>query len=435
MKGKRSSNILSYIAMPAISGLLTLLLFELVARIFLQASPFSYGVLWGRVLPPKAVVTIPTVPEIEPDAWYSSLVVNERKITKSDLWGIMREDADVGWIPRENAVSTNGWWQTNNLGARSVKYIDYHKPADKTRVLIFGDSFAQGSRLPQEQTWAHLLSERHPNLENLNFGVDGYSMGQALLWYRKVQDRLDYDVVLFLFVPEHDLWRDISTIRSLARPSWQSFTITPRFILEDERLRAVKSPYVNARQFYENNYLSLSEEAREHLRKYDRFYISPLYEDPPILKYLVSYKLAALWYGKKQIAMRIRSAFKDLDSEAWRVTREIYAAAKASAEERGAKFILGVLPSHRNIRLARQDGSFQAHWKEMVQILEGSDLHVIDLLPMMSEAPIEQLDRGYDGTHYGPKASQLIADAVGLAIQAAVPETKSEIAIHARIGE
>ena len=39
---------------------------------------------------------------------------------------------------------------------------------------MFGDSFAAGTRLPHEQTWTSQLQALRPDLEVVNFGVDGY---------------------------------------------------------------------------------------------------------------------------------------------------------------------------------------------------------------------------------------------------------------------
>ena len=45
---------------------------------------------------------------------------------------------------------------------------------------------------------AHDLSKRYPDIEAVNFGVDGYGMGQSLLRFKKVRDHIGYDFVLFL---------------------------------------------------------------------------------------------------------------------------------------------------------------------------------------------------------------------------------------------
>lgn len=415
-KNRISDSKYLYFVLPVLSVLLTLSLFEIVGRAFLKASDTSYGVLLGRELPPKAVIPISEIPAIDPDAKFEDLVVDGKNITTSDLWGMMQEDPVVGWIPRKKGVSTNRWWRTNNFGARADQYIGTHKPQGRTRVLLFGDSFTQGSRLPQAETWAYQLEKLNPGFEVFNFGVDGYGMGQSFLRYQNVQAGIDYDVVLFLFVPSVDLWRDINTIRSLCG-DWLSFAITPRFIFKDDRLEYVKSPYQNVLEVYQANHIRLSPKTRDYLRKYDRFYIRALYEDPPLLKYLISYKIAALFYGNRKIRMIYRQAFEDPNSEAWQVTRKIFGAVKTLASKREANFILAILPTHLDIHKAQQDEHFREYWHNFVAKFIRGGLRTVDLLPRMSSTPLDELDYGYDGSHYGPKASFLIAEILSSAIQ------------------
>jgi hypothetical protein len=90
------------------------------------------------------------------------------------------------------------------------------------RVAVFGDSFAAGTRVPQESTWTGSSKRNRPGLEVVNFGVDGYGMGQALLLDRRMRDRIDYGVALYVFVPWHDPWRDVNVVRYLGE-GWNSF--------------------------------------------------------------------------------------------------------------------------------------------------------------------------------------------------------------------
>lgn len=43
-------------------------------------------------------------------------------------------------------------------------------------------------------------------------------------------------------------------------------------------------------------------------------------------------------------------------------------------------------------------------------------LYTIDLLPVLSSLSSDRLDTGYDGSHFGPKASDVIADVLGAAL-------------------
>lgn len=175
---------------------LALVAFEGATRLLIRPCEACWGVLLGRELPPFRVISEDASPEIDRNEWFHGLVVNGVRITVGDLWGIPREDELLGYAPQEDTVSANGWWQSNNIGARSRYDIAATKPPSVTRVLAFGDSFTNCSRVPQEEAWTYYLDQRDENWEVINLGVDGYSMAQAYLRYRGIKNRIDHDLVI-----------------------------------------------------------------------------------------------------------------------------------------------------------------------------------------------------------------------------------------------
>ena len=57
-------------------------------------------------------------PKTDRDASYEGLVVDGDRISVGDIFGFHRDDPVLGYTPQENVVSLNGWWQSNNIGAR-----------------------------------------------------------------------------------------------------------------------------------------------------------------------------------------------------------------------------------------------------------------------------------------------------------------------------
>jgi len=340
---------------------------------------------------------------------YDDLLVAGEQITTSDLWGIMRPDPQVGYVPQENSTSTNGWWRTNAVGARYDRDIDGAGDAGLPgrRWLFFGESFTQGSRLPQEDTWTYRLDELNADLEAVNFGVDGYGMAQSLLRYRSVGDRVRHDVVAFVFLPTADLWRDVNTVRSLAEP-WHSFAVLPRCYIAGNELRLARSPYPDIETLYRENYPRISATLSKHLQQFDRFYLPALYEIPTGYERLMSARLVAAYRGKREQQEIRRQTFYDPESEAWRTVRKIFLTARDEARHRGADFVVIVMPTHDDVETAAAYGSFRAYWGQMLERLRHDDLDTFDLLPALSAAT-EDLDYGYDGSHYGPRASGRIA--------------------------
>lgn len=172
-------NLVSNTVLFILVALITLLITEGALNLMVKPSTSGSGVLFGIHLPPLRV--LPSNMEIKSEAerradlnnWTGKLVVDGNKITYSDLWGIFQEDARVGYIPVNNELSTNGWWQSNNPGARARQDTKKEKPPGTRKVLFFGHSYTQGSRVSQEETFQHYMNLADSTLEAINFGVDG----------------------------------------------------------------------------------------------------------------------------------------------------------------------------------------------------------------------------------------------------------------------
>src|SRR5262245_38599482 len=335
------------ILLAASSAGLALLAIEIALRGFVVPSPNSAGHVLGSELPP--IRLIPPQPPVPRPRTGPPV-----RIRRDDLAGIMREDPLIGYAPREEAISSNGWWQSNNVGARARHDTAAEPLPGTTRVLVFGDSFAGGSRVPQEQAWPAVLEASAPGLEVVNLGVDGYSAGQSLLRYRALRDGLHPRVVLLTVSPRADFWRDVNTLRALA--GWRSWTLMPRFVLEDGELRLVPSPYPVASAIYADNRDGPSPRLRDHLARYDRFYVPWMYTEPTGLlgRSLLMRFVLARWHAVLQ--RRTHEAALAPDGEAVAVTTQIAASMCVESTARGASFLLVLLPSERDLGNLRQIG-------------------------------------------------------------------------------
>jgi hypothetical protein len=394
----------------AITVLAVLLAVEIALRLFVQPSDRSHGVLLGQELPPLALIPGPTgPPSSDRDDWIEGLVVDGRRVSVGDLWGFQREDPDLGYAPKENKVSVGGWWQSNNIGARERLDTTPHRPEGKRRALVFGDSYAQGSRVKQEECWPEVLERELDAFDVVNLGADGYSMAQSFLRYRGLKHAIDHDLVLLVFVPIKDLWRDVNTIRSLAK-DWDYYDVMPRFVIEQGRLVLAPSPYETAAEVFEKNGVVVSPELRAHLEQHDRFYFEAEFRPPGLLGRSVLYKIglrAYLLYRKQRLYGRL-----DPESEAVEVTRRIFRSMHEEVEARGGRFVLVFLPSHRDMDSLRTSRRYAANWERVVTAACRGDYPCIDLARGFLDAPPDRLDRGYDDSHYGPRANRLIAELI-----------------------
>jgi hypothetical protein len=273
-------------------------------------------------------------------------------------------------------------------------------------MIVFGDSFAVGSRLPYEETWFASLERRNDQLEIVNFGVDGYGTGQSYLRYKLIRDQIDYDYVLLMLVPHADLWRDINTRRDVGG-NWPAYAVMPRFIVEDQELVLVPGPFANLQSAEFADEDDWNPVLRQHLRTYDRFYLPTKYEETPIIRGSVVYKLVAAGYSELRLR-NLRNGLLDVDSEAMTVTKRIIRAMHSDVESHGERFVLVLLP-------VRGRTATQPHWRaweQMVANLCESGVWCIDLAEQLLEIPGENIDTGYDGTHFGPNASRVIAELI-----------------------
>jgi len=389
-------------------------LFEVTARLFVKPSKECYGTLWGRDLPPYKI----PIPKPQPRAVSSRtflnlgngkpLIVNGQQITRGDLCGISRDDRLLGYAPKENSASDNRWWQTNDLGAHRRSNLARERTPGKKRILAFGESFAQASRVRQEESWSFFIEERNgAGLEVVNFGVDGYSMAQSFLRYQVLRDKIEHDIVLLLFVPSHDLWRDVNMWRKLR--GWAVLNLTPRFeISSSQELLLVGSPYKDRKAFFLANQRGVSDGLRSFLREHDRFYFPEKYETKPVVGGLIVYKLLA--------KMRADAKLKDLNgglmvprNEALNVTRRIFLTMNQEVRRTGAQFILIFLPDKGDVVRYRGDPRYKKKWESMVRFAGASGLLSVDLMPEFLTIPAKDFDAGYDGSHFGAKTNLWLA--------------------------
>jgi hypothetical protein len=408
------------LALLLASTVLSVALFEGVVRLVIRPSSMSYGTLLGRELPPVRVVPPPqsgSPPRDTRDDATAKQPTDVRDpaaseddttpVSSADLQGLFREDRLLGYAPLERATSPHGWWMWNNIGARATTDTTPQQSPGKPRVLIFGESYASGSRVRQKDAWPTVLGAT-TGADVVNLAVDGYSMGQALLRFREVTRSIDYAVAMLVFSPTADLWRDVNTIRSLAHRSWNSDTVMPRFVVQDGRLVLVRGPYEVPSDVYVENAGGLREPLRRHLHAYDRFYFAARHEIPPLIGDLVLWKIAATLYATSERAAllrRLRVEHIDLDSEAMQMSRKIFETMRDEVQAHGRRFMLVFLPEPHDVRRIRHD---PRNWRQVMDRL-CAGLDCIDLAPALTRVPAEEIDRGHDGTHYGPKMNRLVA--------------------------
>src|SRR5437867_309054 len=86
----------------------------------------------------------------------------------------------------------------NSAGIRSSREYEKKKPSCIFRILVFGDSYAAGQFVSNDQRFSELLERRIPNLEVINFALEGTGTDQQLLIYENMARLYEHDLVLLL---------------------------------------------------------------------------------------------------------------------------------------------------------------------------------------------------------------------------------------------
>jgi hypothetical protein len=157
----------------------------------------------------------------------------------------LQPDPNLGWTNTTGSIMDRGNPMTvNRERLRGTRDYGHEKPPNTLRIAVFGDSFAFGMDVGDDDTFAAQLERLLPHTEVLNFGVLGYGMDQVLLRFRSEGVQFHPDIVVLNYV------------EMLAGRAKEGFTTwyKPQFILENgqlvERGVPVPSPEEVHRRFW-----------------------------------------------------------------------------------------------------------------------------------------------------------------------------------------
>jgi GDSL-like Lipase/Acylhydrolase family len=123
-------------------------------------------------------------------------------------------DAELGWVPVPNAVSTVTTARTiqarnNSLGFRDIEF----RPDERPVMLFIGDSFVWGVDAEASERFTDLLRDRLPQYQIANAGVSGYGTDQEYLWLKRIWPDIHPDVVVLFFCTDNDRKDNTTNVR------------------------------------------------------------------------------------------------------------------------------------------------------------------------------------------------------------------------------
>lgn len=155
-------------------------------------------------------------------------------------------DPQLGWrhvpnrtikhIQREYTITES----FNSRGARGPEYA-LDKPPGMYRIVVIGDSFAEGFSVEFEDLFSEILKQRlndqlDQRFEVINLGVAGYSTDQELLLYRTEGKRYNPDLTI-LILYDNDVWFTGQAYYSMMRRGHK-----PLFTIVEGKLKLTHVP-------------------------------------------------------------------------------------------------------------------------------------------------------------------------------------------------
>lgn len=123
-------------------------------------------------------------------------------------------DAELGWAPIPNSVTTVTTARTihathNSLGFRDVEFSPDGRPV----MLFIGDSFVWGVDAEANERFTDLLRNKLTQFAIVNAGVSGYGTDQEYLWLKRIWPKLRPAIVVLLFCTDNDRKDNSTDIR------------------------------------------------------------------------------------------------------------------------------------------------------------------------------------------------------------------------------
>ena len=123
-------------------------------------------------------------------------------------------DAELGWTPVPNSVSTVTTARTihathNSLGFRDIEFSPDGRPV----MLFIGDSFVWGVDAEADERFTDLLRNKLTQFTIVNAGVSGYGTDQEYLWLKRIWPKVRPAVVVLVFCTDNDRKDNSTNIR------------------------------------------------------------------------------------------------------------------------------------------------------------------------------------------------------------------------------
>ena len=328
--------------------------------------------------------------------WLITSSANDPEIDKDAIdWFFENSfDKELGWSPKPYNSGSDKTddgikkYTINKKGARNnPNYEDKN-----SNIAIFGDSFAFGRLVNDNETWPHLLSKKM-NTNVLNYAVGNYGLDQAYLRLKREIKTLESEIVIMSVVPE-----TISRIHSYWKHYFEygnTLAFKPIFELRNDELILHKQ-FIRDKESF-----SKISEKEENIRSLDHFYESKFLKD--ILKFPYSFNLLKTRDRSLAIISEI------LKGQIYKTHEEAFRTAFKIIIDKNAEHTARLYQSQKHLEL------LFSLVKEFVKLCEINNKRPIFLL---SPQPIDlqRVNKGKDDYHLAFKSISSFTEAIDLGV-------------------
>ena len=263
-------------------------------------------------------------------------------------------DALLGWrhVPdRTIQYVTDEYTISQSYNSRGVRGPEYalDKPTDEYRVVVLGDSFAEGMSVDFDDLFSEVMKRglnrgRSEPIEVINLGVSGYSTDQQLLAYQ-TEGKLYQPDLTILLVYDNDIWFNAKNLyTSMGRGN------KPLFELIEDQLEMANYPVpkeapAKKKRKVPNEPASYLTGIKGQLREHSELYLwtrTRIKNTAAVSTYLISIGLMSPIDAPEvppmySVYARIPSAEV---THAWRLTRKLIDKIREEADAARSAFLL-----------------------------------------------------------------------------------------------
>lgn len=320
-------------------------------------------------------------------------------------------DSLLGWVnkPGANVSLVSGKRNINvNInsdGFRSIHKYEKKKASNVTRILALGDSFTFGSEVDDSECWSSILECKDSNFEVLNAGVPGFGLDQSLLYFKRLKEDWNPDVVIVSYMTM--LWlRHLNTFQPFRNV--RSIPLSkPRFLVENGKLNLLDN-YLNSPQKYKS-FLEKPNAFLKQLGRNDYFYSSEFGSSPP--EYGNFVKLLYLLIGDKTKEKEelYTNGYYNQEHEGYNVTIAILDEFVNAIRKINAKPIILILPTKQDIEKIQQiKNSTYRVYQPLYKELSVKGVQCFDFAEVFHHLDTSILFENKG--HYSPYGNEIIAD-------------------------